>query len=99
MIIAKDLGERKELLLARSDAIIALPGGVGTLDEVTDFIELKKQGAHIKPIVILNVAGFYDGLKLQLAKMKSDGFLHKPLEQLVHFATSAAEALDYAQDS
>ena len=99
MIIAKDLGERKELMLKRSDAVIALPGGVGTLDEVTDFIELKKQGAHIKPIVILNTDNFYQGLQVQLGKMNSDGFLHKPLEQLVHFTNSAAGALSYIEDS
>ena len=96
MITASSLGERKALMLERSDAIIALPGGVGTLDEVTDFIELKKQGAHIKPVVILNVDNFYEGLKVQLQKMIDDGFLKRPLDELVRFAHTPEEALQLA---
>lgn len=97
MIIARDLGQRKALMLKRADAIIALPGGVGTLDEVTDFIELKKHGAHIKPIVILNTDEFYAGLLMQLQKMKSDNFIQPKLDELVRFAKLPADALAFAE--
>ncbi len=49
MIITKDLPERKKLLLRKSDALILLPGGVGSLDEITEVIELKKHDIHLKP--------------------------------------------------
>ena len=98
-IISPTLGERKSTMLLRSDAIVVLVGGIGTLDEVTDVMELKKQGAHNKPIVLLNTDNFYDGLKTQLEKMKNEGFLHKPLDELIYFAETPQEAIDYINTS
>jgi uncharacterized protein (TIGR00730 family) len=95
MIIAKDLGERKAMMLERSDAVVMLPGGTGTLDEIMDVIEERKNHLHDKPIVILNVAQFYDGFKTQLLKMKDEGFLHRPLEEIVYFADTPEEAVKY----
>lgn len=98
MIIAKDLTERKATILARSDAIAVLVGGIGTLDEVTEFLELKKHSIHNKPIVVLNTENFYQGLKVQLQKMKDDGFIEKPLDELIHFADSPEEAINYINE-
>ncbi len=97
MVIAKDLGERKAMLLSRSDAIVMLVGGTGTLDEITDVIELKKHGHHNKPIVILNTENFYEGLKVQFQKMKDDGFISQveSLDDLVYFADKPQEAMEY----
>lgn len=95
MIIAKDLGERKATILKRSDGLVMLVGGIGTLDEVTEILELKKHQIHNKPIVILNTDNFYEGLKVQLQKMKDEGFLTRPLEKLVYFANSPQEVIDY----
>jgi uncharacterized protein (TIGR00730 family) len=75
LIIAKDLAERKALLLERADVIVVLAGGLGTLDEVTHVIELKREGVHQKPILFLNTDGFYDGLRLQLKRIAGEGFL------------------------
>jgi hypothetical protein len=86
-------------ILERSDAIVGLVGGIGTLDEITEMIELKKQGKHNKPIVILDTEGFYDGLKTQLQKMKNDGFIPNELEDLVHFSDTPQEARDYIQQA
>lgn len=97
MIVAKSLGERKATLLSRSDAIVVLVGGVGTLDEATEILELKKHQVHEKPIIFLNTAGFYDGLREQLLRMDKDGFLPRPLPELVTFATEPMEALDYLE--
>ncbi len=95
MVIAKDLGERKSIMLARCDAIAVLVGGLGTLDEVAQILELKKLGIHDKPIVLLNTENYYEGLKVQLQKMKDDGFVDKPLDDLVHFADTPEEAIGY----
>lgn len=97
MVITADLAERKALLLSRSEAVVVLAGGLGTLDEVTEVLELKKHGLHHKPIVLLNTDGFYDGLIRQLRRMEDDGFLPLPLDDLVHFAAEPADVLAYLE--
>ena len=99
MVIAKDLAERKALLLAGSDAVVVLAGGLGTLDEVTEILELRKHGLHDKPVVLLNTAGFYDGLTLQLRRMEKEGFLPVPLAELVFVADEGAAALAHLEES
>ncbi len=93
MVLAKDLANRKALMLARSDAIVVMAGGLGTLDEATEILELRKHRLHDKPVVLLNTAGFYDGLALQLQRMETDGFLPVPLAELVFLADDGASAL------
>ena len=97
LVVAKDLAERKALLLTRSDAVVVLAGGLGTLDEVTEILELRKHGLHDKPVVLLNTAGFYDGLTLQLRRMEDEGFLPVPLDTLVHITDEPADALAYLE--
>lgn len=95
MVITKTLGERKEMMLKRSEAIVVLPGGIGTLDECMEIIEHKKHGHHNKPVVILNTNKFYQGFKLQLQRMDKEGFLPKSPSQLVFFADTPQGAIDY----
>lgn len=100
MIISKTLGERKAAMLEKGDAIIALVGGIGTLDEITEIIELKKAKHHTKPIVILNTNNFYEGLKVQMQRMQDEGFLKSRISNvkfidLVKFADTPKEAIEY----
>ncbi|MEK9178597.1 MAG: TIGR00730 family Rossman fold protein [Patescibacteria group bacterium] len=100
LILARTLGERKAYFLEKSAAVVCLVGGFGTLDEITEIIELKKQGHHSKPIVILNTEGFYEGLKVQLQRMKDEGFLKSKiskltLEDIVYFADTPEEAINF----
>ena len=99
MVFAKDLAERKTLLLARSDAVVVMVGGLGTLDEATEILELRKHGLHDKRVVLLNTAGFYDGLIIQLKRMDEDGFLPVPLAELVFFTDEGADALAHLEQS
>ncbi len=99
MIIAKTLGERKATMLERSDAIVVLVGGIGTLDEVTEMLELKKHGMHTKPIVVLNTDNFYEGLKIQLEKMEKEGFLTKSLNDLIFFAQTPEDVFTHLEKS
>ena len=99
MVIAEDLAERKALLLARSDAIVVMAGGLGTLDEATDILEQRKHGLHDKPVVLLNTAGFYDGLTLQLQRMEDEGFLPVPLADLVLITDDNVRALAHLEES
>lgn len=99
MVVASDLAERKALLLAKSDAVVVMVGGTGTLDEATEILELKKHGKHTKPVVLLNTAGFYDGLKQQFLRMEEEGFLPVPLTDLVFFAEDGVAALAFLEES
>lgn len=99
MVVAADLAERKKLLLAKADAVVVMVGGTGTLDEATEILELKKHGHTDKPIVLLNTAGFYDGLKTQFQRMDDEGFLPLPLADLVRFADDPAEVLAYLESA
>lgn len=97
MVIAATLGERKAAMLERSDALAMLVGGFGTFDEITEVVELKRQGAHAKPIVVLNTAGFYDGLRQQLERMEAEGFLSSPVASYLGFADTPDEAIGYLE--
>ncbi len=99
MVIARDLAERKKLLLEKADAVVVMVGGTGTLDEATEILELKKHGHTEKPVVLLNTAGFYDGLKTQFRRMEDEGFLPRPLADLVFFADEPVGALAYLEES
>jgi uncharacterized protein (TIGR00730 family) len=93
MVFAKDLAERKALLLAAADAVVVMAGGLGTLDEATEILELKKHGLHRKPVILLNTAGFYDGLAIQLRRMAADGFLPVALDELVVIVDEVTDVL------
>ncbi|MDO8576048.1 MAG: TIGR00730 family Rossman fold protein [bacterium] len=97
MLVMPTLGERKAKLLERSDAIVVLPGGLGTLDEITETMELKKHNVHNKAIVFLNTAGFYDGFKLQLERMDKEGFLPRALSEILFFAATPQDAMRYIE--
>ncbi|MEV4613423.1 TIGR00730 family Rossman fold protein [Kitasatospora sp. NPDC049258] len=93
LVMTVDLAARKAQLLARADAVVVLVGGLGTLDEVTEVLELKKHALHDKPVVVLDTEGFYGGLRTQLERMDAEGFLPRPLAELITFARTPAEAL------
>lgn len=89
MIFASDMAERKSLMLDRADVVVALPGGLGTVDELLWTLKLKKLGGHDTPIIVLNTDGFYDGLRQQLETMDRLGFLPHDFDELIIFASSA----------
>ena len=97
MVITKDWPERRSTLLKRADAIVVLPGGIGTLDEITEVMEYKKHNLHNKAIVFLNTSGFYDGFKTQLERMDAEGFLPRALSEFLFFAPTPEEAMRYVE--
>ncbi len=94
MIMAKDMDERNRVMLEKGDAILALPGGVGTINEITYVLRLTKHGFQ-KPIVALNTGEFFHGLKVQLERMEKEGFLKKPVREMMHFADTPEDAMRY----
>ncbi len=77
MIIVHDMHERKKRLIENTDAVIALPGGTGTLEELMEVITLKRLGKFNKPIFLLNTDGFYNQLHAFFHKMAEEHFLTK----------------------
>lgn len=75
MIITPDMGERKKRMFAMADAVVALPGGVGTLEELAEAITLKQLGLFKGPIIILNTLYFYKSFIEFLDHMVSGNFL------------------------
>jgi uncharacterized protein (TIGR00730 family) len=73
--VVADMHERKRLLLEGTDALIALPGGSGTLEELMEAISLKRLGLYTKPIIILNVNGYYDPLIEMLERSIHEKFM------------------------
>lgn len=77
LIVTADMHERKRIMFERSDAFVALPGGIGTLEEVVEMMTWAQLDQHEKPILIVNINGFWDPLVAQFGRMTGDGFLHK----------------------
>lgn len=77
LIWTETMSERKLLLLENIDALVALPGGTGTLEELFEAITLKRLGKFLKPIIILNTDGYYDDLKRMLNKCIDENFMAK----------------------
>jgi uncharacterized protein (TIGR00730 family) len=75
MILTVDMGERKKQMFAMADAIVALPGGVGTLEELTEAMTLKQLGIYKGPIIMLNTLNFYKSLIDFLEHMVAGNFL------------------------
>jgi uncharacterized protein (TIGR00730 family) len=82
--VTQTMHERKALMAERADAFVALPGGIGTMEELFEVWTWAQIGVHHKPCGLLNVAGFYDGLRDWLAHAHGAGFLRAaPDEELV----------------
>ncbi|HSL87373.1 MAG TPA: TIGR00730 family Rossman fold protein [Bacteroidales bacterium] len=77
MIITPDMGERKRKMFSLADAVVALPGGPGTLEELTEAITLKQLGLFKGPVIILNTLGFYDPLIELFDRMIKGNFLRQ----------------------
>jgi uncharacterized protein (TIGR00730 family) len=76
VIVTADMHERKRLMFERADAFVALPGGVGTLEEVIEQLTWAQLGRHKKPILIANIAGFWDPLLVMFEHLLTLGFLN-----------------------
>ncbi|HKF10304.1 MAG TPA: TIGR00730 family Rossman fold protein [Xanthobacteraceae bacterium] len=78
-VITPDMHERKRVMFERADAFVALPGGVGTLEELVEQLTWAQLGRHKKPIMILNIARFWDPLCVLLEQMENLDFIRANL--------------------
>jgi hypothetical protein len=79
MIVTPDMHERKRLMFERSDAFVALPGGIGTLEELVEQLTWQQLGRHSKPILLANIDGFWEPLLALLAHMRATQFIRSTL--------------------
>jgi uncharacterized protein (TIGR00730 family) len=80
LIVVDDMHQRKQLMFAKSDAFVALPGGLGTLEEFVEQLTWSQLGRHSKPIVLVNIESFWNPLLKLFDKMSAEAFIRPGLE-------------------
>jgi uncharacterized protein (TIGR00730 family) len=97
LIEVENMNERKNLMISGVDAVVALPGGVGTLEELTEVITLKQLGQFVAPIIIVNTDGFYAHLIGFFEKMMEENFMrqsHKDIWKVVEKPSDVLSAIN-----
>jgi uncharacterized protein (TIGR00730 family) len=100
MEVHDNLWDRKRALVESADALIALPGGLGTLEELVEVLSLTQLGIISQPVVILDHSGFYDPLLAQIGRCAQAGFIHCPEScrwSVAHDAKQALATIEQAQ--
>ena len=98
--VVPDMHTRKKTMSDLSDAVVALPGGIGTLEELLEILTWKQLGLFNKPIVILNINGYYDALLAQLDMAVSENFMcleHKRMWQVALNIDQVFEAIEHPE--
>ena len=96
--VVATMHERKAKMHELSDGYIALPGGIGTMEEFFEAVTWRQLGYHDKPVALFNVGGFYDGIDGFFKTMQRDGFLHSDHRDLFFMETDAVRLLDRLAD-
>ena len=100
MIVTADMGERKKMMMEKAEAVVALPGGIGTLEELTEAITLKQLGIFRGPVIILNTLDYYRSLLEFLEHMVKGSFLrfeHRGMWEVVNSPAEVINALNNYQ--
>lgn len=95
LIVTQGMRDRKALLEQRGDAFIALPGGIGTFEEIFDILVGRQLGYHNKPIVLLNIAGYYDPLIELLDHGFREQFVRGGTKDLLFVTANIADGVAY----
>jgi len=99
LIVTPHLQERKAIMLQMSDAFVVLPGGLGTFDEFFEVATEAQLGVHKKPIIVVNVDGFFDPLDAMLCGIVEKGFAKPIIMELYHLADGPEAALLALQEA
>ncbi|MET0203301.1 MAG: TIGR00730 family Rossman fold protein [Burkholderiales bacterium] len=94
LIVVPTMHERKARMAALADAFVALPGGFGTFDEFCEMATWDQLGIHVKPLVMLNVDGYFDGFLMQIDRGVADGFLKPEHRVMVEVVARVDEIFD-----
>lgn len=93
-IVTETMHERKKVMVMNADAIVVMPGGAGSLDEFFEVLTWRQLGLHAKPIVLLNVNGYWDPLQALLDHVVNQGFADASLAGFVDSAPTAPAVMD-----
>lgn len=96
-IYTETMRERKALMELKADAFVAVPGGIGTFDELFEIMSLRQLSQHTKPIAIFNVNGYYDDIKNMLEKAVNEGFVTEKCKKIAPLFCNAEELLCYLE--
>ena len=97
--VTQSMHERKQMMADLSDAVIALPGGCGTIEELSEIITWKQLGLYLNPIIILNINGYYDHYIAQLGKAIEENFMGEIHGSIWSVAKTPAEALEIIRNT
>ncbi|MCW2495572.1 TIGR00730 family Rossman fold protein [Jatrophihabitans sp.] len=92
LVVVQTMRERKQIMDERSDVVIALPGGIGTLEELFEMWTSSSLGMHAKPVIVLDADGFYDPLWAWLDDLCERGFVRHEALAVLHRVDSVADA-------
>ncbi|CAN7382438.1 TIGR00730 family Rossman fold protein [Rhizobacter sp. LjRoot28] len=92
--VVDTMHQRKTLMAERADAFVALPGGIGTFEELFEVWTWRQLGYHDKPVGLLNVAGYYDPLLGFLDRSRDQGFIRDAQHELLRVSTDAGDLLE-----
>lgn len=99
LLVVDSMHERKRLMAERADAFVALPGGIGTFEELFEAWAWRQLGFHSKPVGLLNAQGYYDGLLVFLKSTVNNGFMTSQQLNLLHVDTDLNRLLDKLQQA
>ncbi|CFX42725.1 conserved protein of unknown function [Candidatus Filomicrobium marinum] len=99
LVVTANMHERKQLMFDRSDAFVALPGGVGTLEELVEQLTWSQLGQHQKPIIIANINNFWDPLLTLFEHMKAQAFIRETLHLKFTVVSRAEDIVDAAVEA
>jgi uncharacterized protein (TIGR00730 family) len=99
LVVTENMRERKALLELHGDAFVALPGGLGTLEEVFEILVARTLGYHDKPIVLINVGGFYDPLLAMIDQGIGGGFIRRAVREHFTVCWSVGDAIEHLRRS
>ena len=97
LIVTRTMHERKTLMFERSTGFVALPGGVGTLEELAEITTWAQLGQHAKPLIVCNIENYWDPLLVLFDHMRAESFIRAGMEVLVEVAQTAKDVVPIYQ--
>lgn len=95
LIYTETMRQRKQIMEERADAFVAVPGGIGTFDELFEILSLKQLGRHNKPVAVFNIDGYFDSFENMLNMAVERKFMTAKSRELVKVVHSAEELIEY----
>lgn len=95
LVVVPDMQQRKSIMLARSDAFISLPGGLGTFDEIFEVLSTAQLQVHQKPLVLVDTEGYFTQFEQLIARIVREGFAIRSIDKFYRIVPTPEAALDF----